>query len=153
MKSKENPPRRVRCPHCGILRAPFAERWCDDCERQGELALGGAFTPRHEHFAEKTSSGGLLVPEVFTRPAGSWNGLEKATGEHVVGNGRGLGALLRLAAEVVWRCQHLHGTLEGVMACASRERALRERSQTPDVEGDPQGPGLGPRRGGAEEDD
>jgi hypothetical protein len=44
--TKKSPPRR-RCPRCGLLWAPFAGRYCIDCERQVELpfvtaVLGGS---------------------------------------------------------------------------------------------------------------
>jgi hypothetical protein len=34
---------------------------------------------------------------------------------------------LRVEGEIVWRCDHLHRAREGAFACASRERARRQR--------------------------
>src|SRR5262245_4718747 len=123
---------RVRCPRCGILRAALAGRWCDDCERQGDLPLVGDLTGHPAPAIEPPSTASAMIPEAFRRSAGPRDGLETATGDANVDRvpsaaGVAYGALLRLEGEVIWRCNHLHRTREGVFACASRERARRER--------------------------
>jgi hypothetical protein len=123
---------RVRCPRCGILRAALAGRWCDDCERQGELPFVGDLTGYPAPSIEPLVAPSAMVPEAFSRPAGSRDGLETATGDtndDGAPNTEGVayGASLRVGGEVVWRCNHLHRTTEGALACASRERARREQ--------------------------
>jgi hypothetical protein len=56
MMMMKNRPRQVRCPHCGGLGPPLVGRWCDDCERQGELRFGGRFTPRPGPASESMSA-------------------------------------------------------------------------------------------------
>jgi hypothetical protein len=129
---KKKPRRRARCPHCGIIRAEFDGDWCDDCTRQDDLPLVGDLTGHAASSIEPPSTASAMIPEAFRRPAGSREGLETATGDL---NGAGAsntegvayGASLRVAGEIVWRCNHLHRTLKGALACASRERARRER--------------------------
>ena len=128
---KKKPRRRARCPHCSIIRAAFDGDWCDDCTRQGDLPLVGDLTGHAASSIEPPSTASAMIPEAFSRPAGSREGLETATGDL---NGAGAsttegvayGASLRVEGEIVWRCDHLHRALEGVFACASRERARRQ---------------------------
>jgi len=130
--SNEKPRRRVRCPRCGTLRATFAGRRCDDCERQTELPLIGDLTGSQTPSMEPLSTASAMIPETFERPPESRHGLETATGDT---NDDGTpsaarvayGALLRVEGQVAWCCGHLHRSLEGALVCASRERARRER--------------------------
>jgi hypothetical protein len=76
---------------------------------------------------EPPSTASAMIPEVFSRPAGSRDGLETATGDlNGAGASTAYGASLRVAGEIVWRCNHLHRAREGAFACASRERARRQ---------------------------
>jgi hypothetical protein len=132
MMLKKNPRRRVRCPHCSVMCAEFDGDWCDDCTRQGDLPLIGDLTGHPPSSIEPPSTVSTMIPDAFSRPTGSREGLETATGD-VSGAGApntagvACGALLRVDGKIVWRCNHLHRTLEGALACASRETARRER--------------------------
>jgi len=121
---REKPRRRIRCPHCGVMRAALSRRWCGDCERQGDLPFRVEFTTRPAPPIEVKSTASMMA-EAFRRSTSAPSGLITATGD-VEGGGAVWGALLRVDGEVVWRCKHLHRTSEGVFACASRERARRE---------------------------
>jgi hypothetical protein len=126
----EKPRRRVRCPRCGSLRAALAGRWCDDCERQGDLPFVGNLIAQPVPPVEAPSPTSKMISEAFRRPAGCRDGLETATSDTNVDGtpnteGMAYGALLRVEGDVVWRCNHLHRTAEGAFACASRERDRR----------------------------
>jgi hypothetical protein len=108
------------------MRAPFAGRRCDDCERQGDLPLVGELVG-HPVPTVEPATARATIPVAVRRPDGSRAGLEAATGE--TSDGVAYGAALRgVHGDVLWRCDHLHRSTQGAVVCATRE-AFRRRDR------------------------